>query len=213
MDKIPDLTQALVFLIMEHGGVIVAAVSGALVAKSKGMDIFGIGVIAFVTALGGGTVRDLLLNRHPIFWFTNQIYLLEVFVMTLITPIYSKKKEIPMKALLIADAFGLAFFTIVGTQIAEARHLSWALVIMMGTITGTMGGILRDILCNDIPLILRKDVYATVSIAGAAVYLIIKKFGFFASHASVGGMVTIIIFRMIVIYHGINLPTEETKRH
>ncbi|MBI2419242.1 MAG: trimeric intracellular cation channel family protein [Ignavibacteriales bacterium] len=196
----------MVFLLLEHGGVAVAAVSGVLVAKRKGMDVFGIGVIAFVTALGGGTLRDVLLGRHPIFWFTNQTYLIGVFVATAITLLYIKRKEPPMKALLIADAFGLAFFTISGTQIAEARHLPWVIVIMMGAITGTAGGVVRDVLCNEIPLILRRDIYATASITGAAVYLLIRELGYKASYAGTWGMVTIVIFRILVIYHNLHLP-------
>ena len=110
-----------------------------------------------------------------------------------------------MKALLIADAFGLAFFTISGTQIAEARSLSWVLIIMMGAITGTAGGVLRDVLCNEIPLILRRDIYATASIAGAGVYLLIRKLGYQASYAGTWGMVVIVIVRIIVIYHNLHL--------
>ncbi len=206
IEKLPDITQVIVLLLLEHGGVAVAAVSGALVAKSKGMDIFGIGVIAFVTALGGGTLRDLLLFRAPLFWFTHQSYLITITLATIFALVYTRKKPAPVKVLLIVDAFGLAFFAISGAQIAEARHLNWVIVIMMGMITGAAGGVIRDVLCNEIPLILRQDIYATAAIAGSAVYLLIKYAGLAASYAGVAGMITIVIIRILVIYHSINLP-------
>lgn len=206
MEKLPDFTQKIILLLLEHGGVAVAAVSGALVAKKKGMDIFGIGVIAFVTALGGGTLRDLLLFRSPIFWFTHQTYLITIAVATMVTLVYTSRHSAPTKVLLIIDAFGLAFFTISGTQIAEARHLSWTIVIMMGMITGAAGGVIRDVLCNEIPLILQKDIYATAAIAGSAVYLVVKATGFGTSSPEVAGMITIVLIRLFVIYHSLNLP-------
>lgn len=212
MENLPDLTQKIVLLLLEHGGVAVAAVSGALVAKKKDMDIFGIGVIAFVTALGGGTLRDLLLFRAPIFWFTHQSYLITIAIATIVTLVYTSRHSAPTKVLLIIDAFGLAFFTIAGSKIAETRHLSWTIVIMMGMITGAAGGVIRDVLCNEIPLILRKDIYATAAIAGSAVYLLVKRYGFTVASPEVAGMIVVVLIRLYVIYHSLNLPGGATEK-
>ncbi|MDP3221525.1 MAG: trimeric intracellular cation channel family protein, partial [Rubrivivax sp.] len=143
---------------LELFGVAVFAISGALVAARKGMDPFGVIVIAVVTAIGGGTLRDVLLARHPIFWFENVAYLAVIIAAAVFTMIYTRYRTAPLKALLIADAFGLALFTVSGAQIAVQQALPGLIVVLMATITGTAGGVLRDMLCAEVPLILRRDI-------------------------------------------------------
>ena len=158
--------------ILDLLGVGVFAVSGALAAGRKHLDWLGVAVISLVTAIGGGTVRDVLLNRHPIFWIANPAYLLVCLAATAFTLLYVHLRIPAPRALLVADALGLAFFTISGAQIAEQSGLSWLLAILMGAITGVAGGMVRDVLCNEIPLILRRgQLYASSAIVGAALYL------------------------------------------
>ena len=166
---IPDL--------LDLAGVAVYAVSGALAAGRKNLDLLGVVVIASVTAIGGGTVRDLLLDRYPVFWIARPAYLYVIIVAALATVAWSHRFRPPERMLAIADALGLALFTVSGAQIAEARGLSGVVVVLMGTLTGVAGGVLRDVLTAEIPMILRKgQLYATASIAGAGVYLLLQSF-------------------------------------
>ncbi len=185
---------------LELFGVAVFAISGALVAARKKMDPFGIIVIAVVTAIGGGTLRDVLLSRHPIFWLENTAYLVVIIAAAVFTMIYTRHRTAPMKALLIADAFGLALFTVSGAQIAEQQALSGLIVVLMAAITGTAGGMLRDILCAEVPLILRHEIYATTSLAGAAVYVAGKHWEFDTTAVALTAMITVFALRMAAIF-------------
>jgi uncharacterized membrane protein YeiH len=142
-------------------GVAVFAVSGALTAGRAGLDLFGVLVIASFTAIGGGTVRDLLLNRHPIFWIRDPTYLAVIGAITFLTVVYLHVLPPPGHALLVADALGLAIFAMSGAQIAEKERLPAVIVVLMGTMTGVAGGVLRDVLSARVPLILQREIYAT----------------------------------------------------
>ncbi len=158
------MTQGLYMLDML--GVVVFAVSGALAAGRTRLDPFGVIVIAALTAVGGGTLRDLLLNRHPIFWIADPTYLIVICGAALLTVFYVHVLPPPRAALLVADALGLALFAMSGAQIAEAAKLSPVIVVLMGTMTGVTGGILRDVLTGKIPVILQREIYAAAAIAG-----------------------------------------------
>ena len=161
--------------VLDLAGVAVFAVSGALAAGRKRMDLLGVIVIAFVTAIGGGTIRDLLLARHPIFWLQDTTYLAVIIATAVATPLYVRFRGAPGKTLLVADALGLAVFTVIGAQIAERENLPGIIVAMVAAITGAAGGVVRDVLCTEVPVILREDIYATAALAGAVVYLLAKK--------------------------------------
>ncbi len=165
----------MVLYLLNMFGVAVFAVSGALTAGHKSLDPFGVIVIAVITAIGGGTIRDLLLDNRPIFWIADPSYLVVIVAAALATLIYARFRRPPRASLLVADAFGLGLFTITGAQTAEAAEGSKLIVVLMGTITGVAGGILRDVLCAEIPLILRREIYATASIAGSSVYVLLNE--------------------------------------
>lgn len=187
-------------------GVAVFAVSGALEAGRKNFDWLGVVVIAFVTAVGGGTLRDLLLDQN-IFWIRDTTYVYSVLAATALTLIYARFRTPPKTSLLIADALGLALFTISGAQIAESQHLPPIIVIFMGTITGAFGGVVRDVLCGDVPILLRpSELYATTAIAGAAVYLILQELGVALNIAALIGMAVIAVFRIAAIFWKLRLP-------
>jgi uncharacterized membrane protein YeiH len=187
-------------------GVAVFAISGALAAGRKSLDLLGVIVIAVVTAIGGGTLRDLLLDRHPIFWIADPTYLVVISIMALLTFSYVRLYHPPRKFLLIADALGLALFTIMGAKIAEAAGLSPIIVVLMGTITGVAGGVLRDVLCAEVPLILRRDIYATAAIVGASLYLMVQEIGYGQPIATLIGMATVALLRFIAIQRRLRLP-------
>lgn len=193
-------------------GVAVFAISGALEAGRKHFDWLGVVVIAFVTAVGGGTLRDLLLDQNPIFWIRDTAYIYVVLASAALTLVYVRFRKPPQTSLLIADALGLALFTISGAQIAEAQNLPPIIVIFMGTITGAFGGVVRDVLCGDVPILLRpSELYATTSIVGASVYLILQKLDVHTGAAALIGMLVIAVFRIAAIFWKLRLPVFSVK--
>jgi uncharacterized membrane protein YeiH len=193
--------------LFETLGVGVFAMSGALAAGRKRLDLIGVFVVAVVTAVGGGTLRDLLLGRHPIFWIAEPGYLGVVLAASVFTVLLTRFHPPPLKALLVADALGLALFTVSGARIAEASTESWGVVVSMGAITGVAGGALRDVLCNEIPLVMRSGhLYATAAVAGAAVYLVLSRQGAPANVAAAIGMLTVAGLRLAAIVFGLKLP-------
>jgi uncharacterized membrane protein YeiH len=192
-------------------GVSVFAISGALAAGRKSLDLLGVVVIATVTAIGGGTTRDVLLDRHPVFWVADPAYLIVVTLAALGTVAYSRRYRVPGDALAIADALGLAFFVIGGAQIAESLALPALSIIVMGVITGTFGGLVRDVLTNEIPLILsRGELYATTAIIGVASYLLLLPL-LPRSVAAVAGMAVIFALRLAAILWKLRLPVFTLK--
>jgi uncharacterized membrane protein YeiH len=187
-------------------GVAVFAVSGALTAGRAGLDLLGVLVIASFTAIGGGTVRDLLLNRHPIFWIRDPTYLVVIAATAFLTIGYVRLFPPPNDVLLVADALGLALFAMSGAQIAEGKRLSPIIVVLMGTMTGVAGGVLRDVLTGRVPLLLQRDIYATAAIAGISVYLLLQVVGIRRAWAFGAGLVGIAALRLVSIVWGVQLP-------
>jgi uncharacterized membrane protein YeiH len=188
-------------------GVGVFAVSGVLAAARKQLDLVGVLVIAALTAIGGGTLRDVLLDRHPIFWIAEPAYLFVICGAVVATLGYVRVRPPPGHALQIADALGLALFSISGAQIAENAGLAPIIVVLMGTITGVAGGVLRDVLCAEIPLILRRDIYATAAVGGTALYLVAQSLGAPRDWAFAFGMLVVVVLRFAAILWGLHLPS------
>lgn len=192
--------------ILELTGVGVFAVSGALAAGRKSLDLLGVLVIATVTALGGGTLRDVLLDRHPVFWIAEPDYLYVALVAAGMTLLYTRRFRPPDRSLAYADALGLAMFTISGAQIAENLSLPGGVVVLMGAITGVAGGVIRDILTAEIPLILRRGrFYATAAIAGTLAYLLLAQL-VDRNTAALLGMAAIAALRIAAIHWELVLP-------
>lgn len=169
-------------------------------------------MIAIVTALGGGTLRDLLLDRHPILWIADPTYLMVCLAATAVTLVYVRLRTPPFRALFVADALGLAFFTIGGVQIAEQSGLSGVLAVLMGMITGVAGGVIRDVLSAEIPLVLRRgQLYASAAIAGAALYLVLERLGFPRDPAALTGMAAIALVRVAAIVWRLELPVLDLQ--
>ena len=194
--------------LLSLAGVAVFAISGALTAGRKQFDVFGVIVIAVVTAIGGGTIRDLLLDINPVFWIADTRYLSVTSIAAVLTVILVRFRAPPMKLLLVADAIGLALFTISGTQIAEAAGASHGVSLLMGCITGVAGGVLRDVLSNDVPLLLRdREIYATAALAGSLVYLVLlHRCGCEPGTAAIAGMVTVVALRFLAIWANVRVP-------
>lgn len=188
-------------------GVAVFAASGALAAGRKGFDLLGVVVISGVTAIGGGTIRDLLLDRHPIFWIADPLQLVAILAAAGLTLLYVRFRKPPWTALLVADALGLALFSISGARIAEERGLPGIIVVLMGAITGSAGGVLRDILSGEVPILLRQsELYATASMAGITVYLLTARADLAPTAAALLGMAVVAAIRFAAIFWRLRLP-------
>jgi uncharacterized membrane protein YeiH len=196
--------------VLDFVGVSVFAVSGALAAGRKQLDLLGVVVLALVTAIGGGTIRDVLLDRSPIFWLANSSYILVIAASALLTVAYARWRRPPRSALLLADALGLALFSITGAQIAERSGLPAVSCVVLGTITGSAGGMVRDVLSAEIPLVLRRgNLYATAAIAGTAIYVALEALGVPRPIPSFAGMTVLAGLRLAAILWGLQLPVFE----
>ncbi|MFK2873170.1 trimeric intracellular cation channel family protein [Dyella lipolytica] len=196
----------MILYLLDLIGVAVFAVSGVLVAAHSQLDLLGGLALAALTAIGGGTLRDVLLNRHPIFWIRDTRYLLVILIAAALTMTYTALFPPPGNGLLIADALGLALFAISGAQIAEAAGLSPLIVVMMGAMTGTAGGMLRDVMSAHVPLIFQQDLYATAAIAGIVVYLLLQKLTVPRTWAISAGVAVILGMRLLAVVWGVHLP-------
>jgi uncharacterized membrane protein YeiH len=155
-------------------GTFVFAISGVLTASSKKFDVFGASVIAFVTAIGGGTLRDLLIGSHPIAWIKDLNYLYIIIAAVIVSIIFKEYVLKLRKALFLFDTIGIGVFTIIGVQKSLDLGISPIIAIMMGTISAVFGGVIRDILTNETPLIFRKEIYATPCILGGLLYFLLS---------------------------------------
>ena len=192
-------------------GVAVFSISGALAAGRASLDLLGVVVIASVTAIGGGTIRDVLLNRHPIFWIRDPTYLIVIVAAALLTIGYTHLTAPPGVTLQLADALGLALFALTGAQTAEELKLSPLIIVLMGTATGTAGGVLRDVLTARVPMILRGDIYATAAIIGISLYLLAHRLGTPRPYAFVVGFVAVVLLRLAAIIWKLNLPVFQVQ--
>jgi uncharacterized membrane protein YeiH len=188
-------------------GVAVFSISGALAAGRKRLDLLGVIVLGLVTAVGGGTIRDLLLDRHPIFWLADPAYLIVIISSALFTVAYVRWRPPPAATLLYADALGLALFSVAGAQIAERAGFPAISGIVLGTVTGAAGGAVRDVLSAEIPLVLRRgNLYASAAILGTGVYFALVAAGLPRGWATWTGMMIVAAVRLASITWGLQLP-------
>ena len=195
------------FEFLDSIGTLVFAISGALTAIYKKLDLFGVYCIAFVTALGGGTVRDVMIGRTPVGWMQdlNYVYIITFgFLLSIIFNRYLDKLRISM---FLFDSVGLGVFTLIGLEKGIEYGLSPLICVILGTLTATFGGVIRDILCNEIPVLFRKEIYATLCIAGGMLYFILKELNFEQNFISLVVTIFIIGFRLISFKYNWSLPS------
>jgi uncharacterized membrane protein YeiH len=183
------------------------AISGALFAINKRMDGFGIFIIAFVTAVGGGTLRDVLIGSYPVTWMSDLSYSYTIFISALAAIILRKKIGYLSRSLFLFDAIGLGIFTIVGTEIGLQNGLHPIICVSLGMITATFGGVIRDTLSNEIPLIFQREIYATACIIGAVTYILL---GYLNVNQDLNHILTtllVILVRLVSVRFKLHLPT------
>ena len=211
---IAEPVTATALRVVELTGIGVASVSGALTALRKRLDVFGIVVAALVTAVGGGTLRDLLLGRRPVAWMRNPWGIVLAVVVALATAMYTRGRKSPeLRWLLIADAFVLAFFTIAGTRIALEEQQPLVTAVLIGMVSGVAGGIVRDVLCNEVPLVFRGELYAIASLAGGFVYVSLWRLGATPLVATLAAIAFITVLRIAAFTWHLRLPVLQNLGH
>lgn len=190
----------------------VNALTGVLDAGRKQMDLVGVVMVGSATALGGGTVRDLLLDR-TVFWISDQTYLVVALATTVVIFFAVRGLRLPPRLFLIPDAVGLALFTVVGTQVALEWQAPWLVASLLGVITGVLGGVLRDVLCNDVPLIfVRGELYASAAWVGALALIGLQALGLSAVAAAWISMAVVLVARLLAMAFRITLPTYSERK-
>jgi uncharacterized membrane protein YeiH len=197
--------MSLIYL-LDLSAVGVCAITATLEARRRELDLFGVAVIAVIAGIGGGTVRDILLGRLPVYWVHDPVYVVVGITAAVFTFFLGRRLSLPKNFFLLPDAIGLALFTVIGTSIALSLQVHWFIAALMGVITGVFGGVIRDILCNEIPLIFRTDIYATASLIGALLFIGLDALGLGHNPALIAAMVATILIRLAAIRWHIQLP-------
>ena len=202
-----DLSYAQFIYIADLIGVAVFATAGALAAQGKRLDILGVVVLAIVTALGGGTIRDITLDIHPVVWIADTSYLWTAIISAVVAFVVCRYIQYPRRTLLVLDAMGLALFAVLGAEKALALDLPPLIVVMMAVITGCAGGMIRDIITGQIPLILQRDgeLYATCALGGAIFYIVFKEY-MPGEVVALSSMMIIFVLRMAAMFADLRLP-------
>ena len=187
-------------------GTFAFAISGALVASDKKFDLFGVIIIAFVTAVGGGMLRDVLINAHPINWIGDLNYLFTILAAVILTFLFKSKIAFLSKTLFLFDTVGLSVFTLLGLQKGLLFDLNPIVALIMGMISAVFGGVLRDVLTNKVPLIFEKEIYASACLAGGISYLTLTYFNVPKDINFIISASVIIVIRLIAVKFHLQLP-------
>lgn len=187
-------------------GTFVFAVSGVLTASKQKFDIFGAAVIAFVTAVGGGTLRDILIGSTPVGWMQDNVYLLLIGIAVPVAYFFRRRIQKLRRTMFLFDAIGIGLFTILGLEKTLSLSISPAVAVIMGTVSACFGGVIRDVLCNVEPLIFRGTLYATACFSGAILYLLLRKAAFEYEAAMIVTILFIIILRILAVRNKWKLP-------
>jgi uncharacterized membrane protein YeiH len=196
---------------MDSLGTMVFSISGAMTAYDKKMDLFGISAVAFITALGGGTLRDLLIGSTPVSWMINTWYLLMVFSGIILAMIFKPWIFRLKKTFFLFDTVGIAVFTVIGLNKSLDIGLQPIVAVMMGMVSAVFGGVIRDIVCNEIPLIFRKEIYALTCITGGFWYIGLSTFSIDKSWLIISTVLLIISFRFLSVRYHWQLPGTNTS--
>ena len=200
-----------IFNVLDLLGTAAFAVSGTLFAIHKKMDTFGVFIIAFVTAVGGGTIRDVLIGSYPVAWMADLHYIYAIGLATLLAILFRSKIGHLSKSLFLFDAIGLGVFTIIGTETGLQQGFHPIICVSLGMITATFGGVIRDTLSNEIPLIFHKEIYATACIIGASTYLVLNGLNINQDLNHILTTIMVIGVRLLAVKFKWQLPTFYEK--
>ncbi|MDI6049551.1 MAG: trimeric intracellular cation channel family protein [Flavobacterium sp.] len=199
------------FHLLDIIGTMAFAMSGALTAMNKKMDPFGVFIIAFVTAVGGGTLRDIMIGRTPVGWMLDLKYVYVIIIGFILAIIFRKKFDRLRTSLFLFDTIGLGVFTLIGLEKGINIGLHPVICVALGTMTACFGGVIRDILCTEIPVIFRREIYATICILGGIVFFILREFNLENDVLYLTTSLVIISVRLMAVKFKWYLPTLEHK--
>ncbi|QBA63746.1 trimeric intracellular cation channel family protein [Muriicola soli] len=194
------------YLTIDILGTIAFAISGVLVAMDKKLDLFGVFIIAFVTAVGGGTLRDMLIGNTPVAWMQDSIYTFTILGAVIFAILLQERLRYLRKSLFLFDTIGIGLYTMVGIDKGLQAELIPIMCIALGTITACFGGVIRDILCNEIPVIFRKEIYATACILGGGSYFLLTRLPIIDEYSFVASIIVVIGIRLLAVKYKIALP-------
>lgn len=192
--------------IIEIAGIVSFSISGAFAAMEKRLDLFGIFIIAFVTAMGGGTLRDVLIGEVPVKWMLDLSSGFVVVLSTIAALLFTRVLQNYNRILLLFDSIGLGFFTVVGVQTGIALNLHPVICVALGTITACFGGVIRDISLNNIPLIFKKEIYATTCILGGTLFFLLQRVEVPQMTIEIICLITVVVFRLLAVKYDWQLP-------
>ena len=192
--------------ILDIIGTFAFAISGALVASKKEFDLFGVIIIAFVTAVGGGMTRDVLINAHPINWIGDLNYIWTILAAVVFTFLFKSKIAPLSKTMFLFDTIGIGVFTLLGVQKGLSYELHPCIAVVMGMVSSVIGGVIRDVLTNEVPLIFKKEIYASACLSGGTVYLITNHYEFSENFQFIATVLTVIIIRLLAVKYHLQLP-------
>ncbi|SNR15887.1 trimeric intracellular cation channel family protein [Tenacibaculum jejuense] len=195
-----------IIYIIDILGTFAFALSGALVASKKEFDLFGVIILAFVTAVGGGMLRDILINAHPINWIGDLNYIKTIAIAVVFTFLFKSKIEPLRKTFFLFDTIGISVFTLLGLQKGLSYDLPSVVAIIMGMVSAVFGGVIRDVLTREVPLIFKKEIYASACLAGGLVYLVLKNFEVNENFSFIFSASVIILIRTLSVIYKLELP-------
>ncbi|ULQ56827.1 trimeric intracellular cation channel family protein [Flavihumibacter rivuli] len=194
------------FPLIELAGTFAFAVSGAFAAMKHEMDPFGVLILSFVPAIGGGTLRDILIDDLPVAWLRDNVVLWVIVLAGIASMIFGSYLKKMNRLMFLFDALGLGLFTIAGIEKGIAHHYTGGVAIALGIMTGCFGGVIRDVLVNEVPMLFRKEIYALASMSGGIVYLLLGKLDLFSGANEVISILVIVLVRYLSVQRGWSLP-------
>ncbi len=194
------------YLIMDLLGTVAFAISGVMVAMDKRLDLFGVFIVAFVTAVGGGTLRDLLIGNTPVVWMREYVYIFTIIITVILAILFREKLRYLRKSLFLFDTLGIGLYTMVGIEQGLQAQLFPIMCIALGTMTASFGGVIRDILCNEIPVIFRKEIYATACVVGGTSYFLLRNLPIPDQYVYVIAILIVVGIRLTAVKFKIALP-------
>ncbi|MGB5357663.1 MAG: trimeric intracellular cation channel family protein [Eudoraea sp.] len=194
------------YLIMDLLGTVAFAISGVMVAMDKRLDLFGVFIVAFVTAVGGGTLRDLLIGNTPVVWMREYVYIFTIIITVILAILFREKLRYLRKSLFLFDTLGIGLYTMVGIEQGLQAQLFPIMCIALGTMTASFGGVIRDILCNEIPVIFRKEIYATACVVGGTSYFLLRNLSIPDQYVYVIAILIVVGIRLTAVKYKIALP-------
>ena len=199
-------------LLLEYAGTFAGAISGVRLASAKHFDWFGAYVVGFVTAMGGGTLRDMCLGISP-FWMTGPSYFITTLLALVAVAVFGRRFISEQVTWFVFDTIAISLFTVIGLEKTQNYGFSWWCAIMMGVITAVFGGVMRDVFINQVPLIFRKELYAMACFGGALLYIILQKLGWSPRWCAINCIVLIFVLRGLAIKYGWSVPVLTGRAH